>query len=195
MKIVALNGSPRLAGNTSAAINAVMDEFERHGFRTEHVQMYGSIMTPCNDCGSCVLRGDGRCINENDDMNDYFDKLTEADGIILAAPSYYGGMPGQMKLLLERIGACAASAAGGNRLARKVGGAIAVHARDGGLQVYSELVSFMLRNGMFVCGSQPLTILTGEKPSEVLSDKKGMAAVKELGKEMAWLIDTLSDRQ
>ena len=192
MKIVALNGSPRLAGNTSAAVSIVLDELEKQGFRTEHVQMYGSIMTPCNDCGSCVLRGDGRCINENDDMNDYLDKLIEADGIILAAPSYYEGMPGQMKLLLERIGASVASCREGNKLARKVGAVIAVQGHDGGTQTYSQMVSFMLRNGMFVCGSQPLAILTGEKPSEVLSDKKGMSALKDMAKEMAWLIDKLN---
>jgi len=152
------------------------------------VQMYGSIMTPCNDCGSCVIRGDGRCINEDDDMNAYLEKLAGADAIILAAPSYYGGIPGQMKILLERITFASSVCASGNPLAYKIGGAIAVQGRDGGLSTYSEMVNFMLLNKMTVCGSSPLTVLTGTKPSEVLNDKVGVAALKALAKEMIRLL-------
>ncbi|MDR0791468.1 MAG: flavodoxin family protein [Methanomassiliicoccaceae archaeon] len=188
MKIIALNGSPRLIGNTTAAINVLSDELDKQGFRTEHVQMYGSIMTPCNDCGSCVIRGDGRCINEDDDMNAYLDMLADADCIILAAPSYYGTIPGQMKILLERITASASSDMRGNRLARKVGCAVAVQSRDGGISTYSEMVNFMLRNGMTVIGSSPLTVLTGTRPSEVLNDKAGMKALRDMGKEIGRLI-------
>ncbi|MDR0791611.1 MAG: flavodoxin family protein [Methanomassiliicoccaceae archaeon] len=188
MKIIALNGSPRLIGNTTAAINVLFDELEKQGFRTEHVQMYGSIMTPCNDCGSCVIRGDGRCINEDDDMNGYLDTLAGADGIILAAPSYYGGIPGQMRILLERITASAVSDMRGNRLARKIGCAVAVQSRDGGMGAYSEMVNFMLRNEMTVCGSYPLTILTGTKPSEILNDKAGIKALRGMGAELGRLV-------
>jgi multimeric flavodoxin WrbA len=188
MKVVALNGSPRLVGNTSAAVTMILDELEKEGFETEHVQMYGSMMTPCNDCGSCGIRGDGRCINEDDDMNSYLEKLISADGIILAAPSYYGGIPGQMKILLERMSMSQSLCAHGNGLAHKVGAAISVQSRDGGLATYSEMINFMLRNKMYVCGSSPLTILTGSKPSEILNDKAGVKALKELGKEMAMLL-------
>jgi len=184
MKVIALNGSPRLIGNTSAAVTLILDEFAKEGFETEHVQMYGSVMTPCNDCGSCGIRGDGRCINEDDDMNAYLEKLTAADAIILAAPSYYGGIPGQMRILLERITMVSALCASGGPLSGRTGGAIAVQGRDGGLSAYSEMINFMLRNKMTVCGSSPLTVLTGTKPSEVLNDKAGMNAVKDLAKEM-----------
>jgi multimeric flavodoxin WrbA len=188
MKIIALNGSPRLIGNTTTAINVIFDELEKQGFRTEHIQMYGSIMTPCNDCGSCVIRGDGRCINEDDDMNEYLDRLADADGIILAAPSYYGSIPGQMKILLERITASASSDMRGNRLARKIGCAVAVQSRDGGMGAYSDMVLFMLRNEMTVCGSSPLTILTGTRPAEILSDKEGTEALRDMGRELGRLV-------
>ena len=191
MKVVALNGSPKLIGNTASAVNIILDELEKQGFTTEHVQMYGSVMTPCNDCGTCLIRGDGRCINENDDMNKYLDKLIGADGIILAAPSYFGGMPGQMKLLLERIGFASSNHIHGNRLARKVGCAVSVQGHDGGANVHSQLVSFMLCNGMVVCGSSPLTILSGTKPGEVLKDKVGVTALKELGTELGWLLSKM----
>lgn len=188
MKIVALNGSPRLMGNTSAAVTFILDEFEKMGFETEHIQMYGLILSPCNDCGSCAIRGDGRCIIEDDDMNVIMNSICEADGVILAAPSYHGGIPGQMKILLERIGMASSHDMRGNRLSHRTGAAIAVQGRDGGMGVYTQLTNFMLRNGMNVCGSSPLTILTGNKPGEVMNDKDGVRAIKGLAKNTADVI-------
>jgi len=188
MKVVALNGSPRLIGNTSAAVTLILDEIEKHGFETEHIQMYGSIMTPCNDCGSCGIRGDGRCINEDDDMNAYLGKLIDADAVILASPSYFGGIPGQMRILLERITLSMQTCAQGNRLSRKVGGAVIIQGRDGGLTAYSEMVNFMLRNRMAVCGASSPVVLTGTKPSEAMKDKKGIELLKELSEEIVWTL-------
>ncbi|MDR0198586.1 MAG: flavodoxin family protein [Methanomassiliicoccaceae archaeon] len=193
MRVVALNGSPRLIGNTSAAVEFVLDEMAKEGFETEHVQMYGSVMTPCNDCGSCGIRGDGRCINEDDDMNSYLEKLTGADAIILAAPSYYGGIPGQMKILLERISFVSSTSSSGNPLARKVGAAIAVQRRDGGLSAHSEMINFLLRNKVAVCGSSPPAVLTGTRPGEVLDDRAGVSALKGLAEEMKWLLSKIKD--
>jgi len=192
MKVVALNGSPRLIGNTSSAVALILDELEKHGFETEHIQMYGSIMTPCNDCRSCEIRGDGRCINEDDDMNMYLEKLIDADAVILAAPSYFGGIPGQMRILLERITLSMQTCAHGNKLSRKVGAAVIIQGRDGGLTAYSEMVNFMLRNKMVVCGSSSPAVLTGMKPSEAMNDKNGVRILKELGGEMAWALSKLT---
>jgi len=192
MKVVALNGSPRLIGNTSAAVSLLLDEMEKQGFETEHIQMYGSIMTPCNDCRSCEIRGDGRCINEDDDMNMYLEKLMDADAVILASPSYFGGIPGQMRILLERITLSMQTCATGNKLSRKVGAAVVIQGRDGGLPAYSEMVNFMLRNKMIVCGSSSPTVLTGTKPSEAMNDKKGVASLKELSEEIAWVLSRIT---
>ena len=190
MKVVALNGSPRLIGNTSTAINILFDELEKEGIETEHLQVYQSSIIPCNDCGSCGIRGDGRCINENDDVNMYLEKLMEADGIVLASPVYYGSMTSQLKMILERIGY--ASQTSGNQLKRKVGAVITVQSRNGGDSVYHELTNFLLQNQMVVCASSQLTILNGEKPSAIMDDKQGIKALKDLGTEMAWLLSRVS---
>ena len=86
MKIIALNGSPRLVGNTSNILNAMLDEMEKEGIETEQIQLYSMDLTPCNDCRSCEIRGDGRCILEDDELNEIVDKMMEADGVILASP-------------------------------------------------------------------------------------------------------------
>lgn len=191
MKVVALNGSPRLIGNTSTAINIVLDELEKEGIETEHIQLYESSVIPCNDCGSCDIRGDGRCINENDPVNDYIESVLRADAVILASPTYYGSMTAQMKMILERIGLSSATASSGNQLRRKIGSAIVVQGHHGGDMVYSELVNFMLENGMIVCSPSSRTILNGEKPSAIMEDKRGIRSLKDMGREIAWLVGQL----
>jgi multimeric flavodoxin WrbA len=99
---------------------------------------------------------------------------------------YFGSMTAQLKMVLERIGYV--SGTSGDMLKRKVGAAIAVQGHHGGCSVLSEMTGFMLDNRMTVCGSSSLTVLTGRKPSEILKDKEGMTSLKDLGKEMAWLL-------
>ena len=190
MKVVALNGSPRLIGNTSAAINILFDELEKEGIETEHIQVYQSNVIPCNDCGSCGIRGDGRCINENDDVNSYIEKLLGADAIVLASPVYFGSMTSQLKMVLERIGY--ASKTAGNQLKRKIGAVIAIQARDGGSRVYSELSEFLIKNQITLCASSDIVVLNGEKPSDILKDKQGIKALKDLGTEMSWILSKVS---
>lgn len=183
MKVIAFNGSPRLLGNTSAVVNVVLDELEKEGIETEYVHIYEDDMIPCNHCNSCEIRGDGRCINEDDRMNEYLVKMASADGVLLAAPSYFGGMPAQLKIFLERAGYTMQFS--GLPLRGKVGGAVAIYDHDGGTSTYSEMVNWMLRNGMVVCGTHPLTIISAKGPGDYLKDTRGCAALAELGKSMA----------
>lgn len=186
MKVIALNGSPRLVGNTSNILIEMLDEMEKEGIETEQIQLYSMDLTPCNDCRSCEIRGDGRCILEDDELNEIVDKMREADGVILASPCYYGSYSSQMKIFLERAGM--ALEKGDLGLSRKVGGALVVNAHEGGSMVYSQLVYWMLRNKMIVCGSNPTSIVTALNSPQYLEDKEGMKGVVGLAKEMAWTI-------
>jgi multimeric flavodoxin WrbA len=190
MKVIALNGSPRLIGNTSNILNEVFDELEKEGIETEHIQLYSSDLTPCNDCRSCEIRGDGRCILEDDELNEIVDKMRAADGIILASPCYYGSYSSQMKIFLERAGMILEK--GDKGLKRKVGGAIVVNAHEGGSMVYSQLVYWMLRSQMIVCGSTPAPIVTALNSPQYQDDKEGMKGAVGLAKEMAWAIMNLT---
>jgi multimeric flavodoxin WrbA len=191
MKVIALNGSPRLLGNTSNILNEVFDELEKEGIEAEHISLYSVHLTPCNDCRSCEIRGDGRCILEDDDLNEIVDKMRDADGIILASPCYYGAYSAQMKIFLERAGLILEK--GDKGLKRKVGGAIVVNAHEGGSMVYSQLVYWMLRNQMIVCGSTPGSIVTALNSPQYQDDKEGMKGVIGLAKEMAWAISKLNE--
>ncbi len=189
MKVLALSGGPRLIGNTSHALNYLLDELNKEGFETEYIQLYEDHMIPCNCCGSCEIRGDGRCINEDDSMNEYLDKMRVADVIILASPTYYGSCTGQMKIFLERAGYCLL--VGDKGLEGKIGAAMVTQERDGGTMVYSELTNWMLRNGLIVVGSDPLPIINGLGPNDWEDDTKGIASLDGLTRRITELVTKL----
>ena len=182
MKVIALNGSPRLLGNTSNSLNVILDDLNKEGIETEYIQVYEDHMNPCNHCSSCEMRGDGRCIAEDDRMNEYLDRIKAADALILASPTYYGSCTAQLKMFLERAGfACRF---GGYPLKGKIGAAFAVQERTGGYGTYSELVNWMLGNGMTVVGSEPLAVITAKNPFEYEKDEAGMRALHSLAQNL-----------
>jgi multimeric flavodoxin WrbA len=193
MKVIALNGSPRLLGNTSNILNDLLDEIGKDGIETEQIQLYGYDLDPCNDCRSCEMRGDGRCIMEGDGLNDIVSHLREADGIVLASPSYYGSCTGQMKIFLERAGLPLET--GGFGLRRKIGAAVVVEAHDGGSMAYSELVYWMLKNQMIVVGGAPMPIFRAANPPQYLEDKGSMKGLIGMAHEISWAVQNLNSAE
>ncbi len=186
MKVIALNGSPRPIGNTSNILNDMQDEFEKEGIEFEIVHLYEYRFMNCNVCLTCEIRGDGRCLDEDDGFNELLDRLRAADGLVLAAPTYAGACPSVMQTFLER--AAIVFEKGDQGLAGKVGGAVAVCGHEGAALVYNQLVDFMLRNRMLVCGSNPLPIIRALNSPQYLDDKNGMKGVQSLTKGM---VDTI----
>ena len=190
MKIVALNGSPRPLGNTTNILNEVQDMFEREGIEMEIVHMYGYNFTNCNVCLRCEIRGDGRCMDEDDGLNELLDKLRQADGVLLASPTYAGACPSMMQTFLERMSLVFEK--GDLGLKGKVGGVIAVAGHDGADMVYNQLVRVLLRNGVYVVGSNPMPIIRALNSPQYEDDKKGMKGVASLVEGMTRLLMRLN---
>jgi multimeric flavodoxin WrbA len=185
MKVIALNGSPRLIGNTSNALNDVLDEIGKEGIETVQIQLCSYEFDQCNDCRSCEIRGDGRCIIE-DGLNELVDELRSADGLILASPSYFGGCSSQMRVFLERAGLSLQT--GDRGLRRKVGAAMSVAAHDGGDTAYLQMVDWMLRMGMMVVGASPSPALRARNSPRYLEDREGMKGAVSQAGEVAWAV-------
>lgn len=178
MKIIALNGSPRPIGNTSNILNDVQDMFEREGVEMEIIHFYEYSFVNCNVCMTCEIRGDGRCIDEDDGLNDILDRLRQADGVLMAAPTYMNACPSVMQTFMER--AALVFGKGDQGLAGKVGGAIAVCGHDGASLVYNQMVDFMLANRMLVSGSYPMPIIRALNSPAYEDDVQGMKGVRSL---------------
>lgn len=181
MKVVAFNGSPRKGGNTEICLKLIGEELAQQGIELEIVQV-GNRAKPCMACYQCLARGDGYCVQQ-DEVNGWIDKMTAADGIILASPVYYGGIAGGMKCFLDR-----AFLTAGNRLHHKVGAAVVTLRRSGGLETYQQLNAYMNTMEMVMATSDYWQVAHGLDKGEVCQDTEGVEVMRKLGRNMAWLL-------
>ncbi len=99
MKIVAIVGSPRPAGNTNYLVDRALEEVMVHGFETEKVVLCDYRVSPCLGHDDCA---EFSACRQNDDAPWILDKFSSADGIILGSPVYYYNMTAQMKAFVDR---------------------------------------------------------------------------------------------
>ena len=186
MKVIAFNGSARKDGNTAVLLRHVLKVLENEGFETELVQLAGETIRGCTACRVCFESKDQKCSVTDDHVNDYIRKMAGADGIILGSPTYFGMMSPEMKALIDRAGFVAR--ANPDMLTHKVGAAVVAVRRAGGMSTFDAINHFFLINQMIVPGSSYWNIGIGHKKGEVEKDEEGIQTMKDLGKNMAWLI-------
>ena len=92
-------GSPRKKGNTETLAAVVAGVLEKNGAHVERVRLCELALAPCIACGAC--RQNGRCIID-DDMQNLYLKIDEADTIIIASPIYFYGVTAQTKAFIDR---------------------------------------------------------------------------------------------
>jgi len=189
MKVVVFNGSPRSDGNTSLCLKMVMDELKNAGIETEYIWMGMDKIQGCISCYQCAKNKDNKCGVKTDKLNEYLEKMIEADGIILGSPTYFADMTARMKALIERAGLV--SKMNGELLKHKVGASVVAVRRAGATHVFSSMNYFFLINQMFVVGSSYWNLGIGLNPGDVLKDTEGKETFKNLGKNMAYLLQKL----
>ena len=190
MKVVAFNGSARKKGNTTILLNRVLEELKKEGLKTELVQLSAGPLPGCIACYKCFKKKNQRCAVEKDALNDYFQKMLEADGIILGSPTYFSDVSASMKALIERCGMV--SRANGDLLKRKAGAGVVVARRAGAIHTFSSLNYFFLIGQMIVPGSSYWNVAIGREPGEVEKDEEGIQTMKTLGQNLAWLLKKIS---
>ncbi len=190
MKVIAFNGSPRTDGNTCRLIRHVFKPLEAAGMETEIVQVGGHLVHGCTACFQCFKKKDGRCALDGDKVNGWIAKMQEADGILLASPTYFADITPELKALIDRAGIVAG--ANGNFLKRKVGAAIIAVRRGGAIHAFDTINHFFLIREMIVPGSCYWNMGIGRERGEVENDEEGVRTMTVLGENMAWLLGKLA---
>jgi multimeric flavodoxin WrbA len=191
MKVVAFSGSARKDGNTAILVNAVFKELKKAGIKTELVQLSGKKIRGCIACMKCFENQDKRCALKGDVINDCIEKMLEADGIILASPTYFSDVSAEMKALIDRAGFVAK--ANQDMFRRKVGAGVIAVRRGGAIHAFDTLNHFFFINQMIVPGSSYWNIGIGLAPGDVNSDDEGMMTMRTLGANMAWLMKKIQE--
>lgn len=186
MKVVAINGSPKAEGNTWHALMIMQKQFSLQGIEMEILHIGNKAIHGCTACSKCAQLKNEQCTIGNDIVNESIQKMKQADGIILAAPVYFAGIPGTMKSFLDRAFYVSGS---NNALFRhKVGASVVAVRRSGGSVTFDNLNHYLTYSQMILATSNYWNIIHGRLPGEVLRDEEGMQTMEVLANNMAWLL-------
>jgi multimeric flavodoxin WrbA len=186
MKVVAFNGSPNKNGNTFHAIQMVAEALEQEGVAVEIIHVGNKAVRGCLACGQCVKKKNEQCIQSEDPVNEWIQKMKEADGLIFGSPVHFAAMAGTMKSFMDR--AFYVAGVNNGMLRHKVGASVVAVRRSGGLPAFNQLNNFILYSEMLMPASNYWNVAHGTRPGEAVKDEEGAQIMRTLGKNMAWLL-------
>ena len=193
MKVLGINSSARKGGNTAILINKVFEELNKEGIETELIEFAGQVIEPCKACWACG--GQKNCVHKKDRFQEVFDKMKEADGILLGSPVYSANISANMQAFLERAAVVTDMNRDADLFKHKVGAAVTAVRRGGAVSAVDAMNHFFLNHEMFVAGSIYWNTAYGQMPGDVKKDQEGLDNMANLGKNMAYLLKALEERQ
>lgn len=188
MKILAINGSSRKHGNTSDMIDIVLSELSEQGHSIEIINLAGHTINPCKACFACA--GKRNCVFSDDIFRDIYALMADADVIIMGSPAYSADVSSTLKAVIER--ASVVSDTNPSMFSHKIGAGIAVGRRAGTMNVLDTINRFFLNKEMFIVGSTYWNIAYGRLPGEALKDTEGVETMRNLGKNISWLLSRIA---
>ena len=170
MKVLILNGSPRMKGNTTLAVDEMVRVFEEEGVETEVVRIGNQAVRGCIACGGCAKKG--KCVFD-DVVNEIAPKFEEADGLVVATPVYYASANATTIAVLDRLFYSAPF-----DKSFKVGAGVAVARRGGTSATFDELNKYFTISNMVVAAASTETTAAGRKAGR--PDAEGLQTIVSL---------------
>ncbi|MBQ8321504.1 MAG: flavodoxin family protein [Clostridia bacterium] len=184
MKVLIINGSPHKEGTTYTALSEAMRTLEAEGIETELIQVGSEAVRGCTGCLACTKLG--RCVMD-DCVNIAAEKFKEADGIIVGSPVYYASPNGSVISFLDRLFYS-------SRFDKtmKVGAAVACARRGGTTATFDVLNKYFTISGMPIAPSTYWNQVHGANGEDAKMDLEGMACMRNLAKNMAFMIKAIA---
>lgn len=180
MKVLLINGSPKVNGNTAYALGQMAGVFSELGIETETIQVGSQLIRGCQGCGACYKLG--KCVID-DMVNETAAKLAEADGMVIGSPVYYASPNGTLISFLDRL-----FYSNSADLRMKVGASIVCARRGGTTAAMDVLNKYFTISQMPVASSSYWNIIHGGKPGEAAQDAEGIRTMRNLAKNMAYMM-------
>ena len=180
MKVLMLNGSARPTGNTYIALKEIGEQLLREGIDYEIVNVGNQPLRDCLGCGKCTEAG---CVFADDGVNDFVARAREADGFVFGAPVYYAHPSGRILSFLDR-----AFYSSSDAFAFKPGAAVAVARRGGTSASFDVLNKYFGISSMPVVGATYWNLVHGARPGEAAEDAEGLQTMRNLARNMAYLL-------
>lgn len=181
-KVLLVNGSPRKDGNTFLALSEMAKTLNELGLETEIAWIGVKPVRGCIACGTCHEKNNGKCVFDDDICNEMIEKFNTADALVVGSPVYYGQPAGQVLALIQR------AFYAGAQVNNKPAAAVAVCRRGGATAaLQTMMMPFQLKN-MPLVTSQYWNIVYGMNKGEAKLDVEGMQTMRQLARNMAWLL-------
>ncbi|SFX47866.1 flavodoxin family protein [Ruminococcus sp. XPD3002] len=180
MNVLIINGSPRINGNTSIALNEMTKIFDAEGISTKVVQIGNKDIRGCVACESC--HQSGKCVF-NDVVNELAPEFEAADGLVVATPVYYASANATLIACLDRLFYSTHF-----DKTMKVGASVAVARRGGCSAAFDELNKYFTICGMPVASSQYWNSVHGREKGEAAQDDEGLQTMRVLARNMSFLM-------
>lgn len=183
-KVLIINGSPRVGGNTSIALNEMVKIFEAEGVEAEVVQIGNKDIRGCIACGSCHEKG--KCVFD-DVVNELAPKFEEANGLVVASPVYYASANATLIACLDRL-----FYSTGFDKTMKIGASVVVARRGGLSATFDELNKYFTISGMPVASSQYWNSVHGREKGQAEQDAEGLQTMRVLARNMSFLMKSIA---
>ena len=184
MKVLILNGSPRVGGNTTVAVEEMERIFREEGVEVETVQVGARDIRGCIACGRCAETG--RCVFD-DIVNELAPKLEAADGLVVASPVYYASANATLVACLTRL-----FYSSHFDKSMKVGASVVCARRGGCSATFDELNKYFTISGMPVASGQYWNSIHGCTPGEAEADEEGKQTMRALARNMIFLMKSIA---
>ena len=184
MKVLIINGSPRVNGNTSIALNEMVEIFKKEGIEPVVYQIGNQDIRGCIACGSCMKNG--KCVFD-DVVNELAPVFEEADGLVVATPVYYASANATLIACLDRLFYSTSF-----DKTMKVGASVAIARRGGCSATFDELNKYFTISNMPVASGQYWNSVHGREKGEVAQDLEGLPTLRGLARNMSFLMKSIA---
>ena len=184
MKVLILNGSPHIKGCTARALKEVSDALTKEGIKTKTITVGNKDIRGCISCNTCYDKG--KCVFD-DIVNEIALEFEEADGIIIGTPTYYAGANGTIISLLDRLFYSTHF-----DKTMKVGCGVISSRRAGSTSALDEINKYFTISNMPIVSSSYWNEVHGFSEEDVEKDKEGLQTMRNLGRNMAFMIKAIN---
>ena len=184
MKVLLINGSPRVGGNTSIALGEMEKIFQQEGIQVETVQVGNKAIRGCVACLSCMEKG--KCVFD-DLVNETAPKFAEADGLVIASPVYYASANGTLISFIDRLFYSTPF-----DKTMKVGASVVCARRGGCSATFDELNKYFTISGMPIASSQYWNSIHGRAKGDANQDEEGKQIMRVLARNMTFLMKSIA---
>ena len=183
-KVLLINGSPHEHGCTATALEEMIQVFRQEQVETELIQVGGRAVRGCIACGYCSKNG--KCVFDDDLVNETAQKLEKADALVVGSPVYYASPNGTLLSFMDRLFYSTSFSK------QMKAGAVVVSCRRGGNTAsFDVLNKYFTISGMPVVSSTYWNQVHGFTADDVKKDLEGLQTMRNLARNMVFLINAI----